>query len=160
MKSPLHACFYGIILSLLPLTQAFGQYPATTLEIEPATEIFRVTEQMPIFPDCAEMPDIPGNTAKNDCSQRKMTAYIQSQLQYPEAARKARVKGRVTVQFIVEADGTVSNIACIGDIGYGCCEEAVRVIETMNALPERWSPGKHRGRPVRVQIVAPVQFKL
>lgn len=121
-------------------------------------EIFKVVEQMPRFPGCE---DIDGNNEeKMDCSQKLMLEYIYRNLQYPEEAKAAGVEGRVVVQFIIERNGELTDVKIARDIGYGCGEEAVRVVNLMNSMDEKWIPGMQRGKPVRVQFTLPVQFKL
>lgn len=66
------------------------------------------------------------------------------------------IEGRVFVQFIIEKDGSISQVEAIRGIGESCDEEAVRVV----ASAPRWEPGKQRGKPVRVKMVLPISFKL
>lgn len=119
-------------------------------------DIFKVVEQMPRFPGC---DDLSGEEA-NNCAQDKMLRYIYENITYPAEARKNGVEGGCVVSFIVERDGTLSDLRLIKDIGSGCGEEAKRVIASMNDLPERWQPGIQRGKKVRVQFNLPVLFKL
>jgi protein TonB len=51
-------------------------------------------------------------------------------------------------------------MSVVRDIGGGCGEEALRIVTLMNSMPERWTPGKQRGRPVRVMFTLPIRFKL
>lgn len=67
-----------------------------------------------------------------------------------------RISGRVYVQFIVEKDGSISNIEVVKGIGGGCDEEAVRVLGNAPA----WKPGKQRGRPVKVKMTIPIFFTI
>lgn len=121
-------------------------------------EIFKVVEQMPRFPGC---DDFPGdNTAKIDCANKKLMEFIYSNIQYPAIARENNIEGTVVVQFVVDTDGRISNAKVVRDIGAQCGEEALRIVEMMNQMPERWTPGKQRGRPVRVLFMLPVKFKL
>ena len=82
--------------------------------------------------------------------------YISTNLRYPDQARKMGVEGKVFVQFIVDKDGSITDVQAIKGIGEGCDEEAVRVIEGSN----KWIPGKQRGRPVKVKMILPITFKL
>ncbi len=66
------------------------------------------------------------------------------------------IEGKVFVEFVVDKDGTITNVKAIKGIGAGCDEEAKRVIE---GAP-KWSPGKQRGRPVKVRMILPITFKL
>ena len=103
-------------------------------------EIFKVVEVMPEF---------PGGAAK-------MMEYIQKNMKYPMMARESDIQGRVFVNFVVEPDGSISNVAVIRGIGGGCDEEAVRVVESM----PKWNPGKQRGTAVRCAFTVPIIFKL
>ena len=102
-----------------------------------------------VFLSVEENPKFPGGPAK-------LLEYIQKNLEYPEAARENEIQGRVFVGFIVEEDGSVSNVKILRGIGYGCDEEAIRLV---NSLP-KFKPGKQRGKPIRVQYTLPIVFKL
>jgi protein TonB len=82
--------------------------------------------------------------------------YLQKNLKYPEQARRMNVEGKVFVQFIIDKDGSPTDITVLKGIGSGCDEEAVRVIKNM----PKWTPGKQRGKPVRVRMSLPIVFKL
>ena len=66
------------------------------------------------------------------------------------------IEGKVYVQFVVDKDGTLTDVKALKGIGAGCDEEAVRVIQEA----PKWKPGKQRGRPVKVRMVLPIIFKL
>ncbi len=83
-------------------------------------------------------------------------SYLSDHLKYPVSALRVGVSGRVFVQFVVEKDGSLSNILVVKGIGFGCDEEAVRVLK--NAPP--WQPGKQRGRAVRVRQSLPIFFEI
>ena len=121
-------------------------------------EIFKIVEQMPRFPGC---DDFPGdNSAKSDCANKKLMEFIYSNIQYPAIARENNVEGTVVIQFVVDTDGSISNAKVVRDIGAQCGDEALRIVELMNNMPEKWTPGKQRGRPVKVLFMLPVKFKL
>lgn len=82
--------------------------------------------------------------------------YLNEELKYPMGATRLGVQGMVFVRFIIEKDGSITDVEVVKGIGAGCDEEAIRVIE--NAPP--WKPGKQRGKPVRVRKVIPVRFIL
>lgn len=115
--------------------------PVVEVEVEEKPEeVFKVVEQKPEFPD--------GEAA--------MLKFIYDNIKYPAIARENGVEGMVVVSFVVEKDGSISDAKIARDIGAGCGQEAVRVV---NMMP-KWNPGKQRGRPVRVQFNLPVKFKL
>ena len=82
--------------------------------------------------------------------------YLERKLKYPQLARERNVIGRVTVEFIVNEDGIISNTRIVKGIGAGCDEEALRVV---NAMP-KWRPGKQNGKPVKVYLILPISFQL
>ena len=96
-----------------------------------------------------EEPQFPGG-------ERGLLDYIAENVVYPQTAIEEAVQGRVFVNFIVEPDGSVSNAKVLRGIGYGCDEEAVRVIESLLT----WEPGRRRDKEVRVAMTVPVNFKL
>lgn len=85
-----------------------------------------------------------------------MYAYIQKNLKYPEKAKAEGIEGRVFVQFVIEKDGSISNILIKRAIGGGCEEAAVEMIKNM----PKWKPGKQKGKPVRFQFTLPIKFEL
>ena len=82
--------------------------------------------------------------------------FLQNNIQYPEKAREVGISGTIIVTFVVEKDGSLTDIRILRGIGGGCDEEAVRVIKLM----PNWNPGKQRGKAVRVQFNMPVKFTL
>lgn len=92
------------------------------------------------------MPDFAGN----------LNEYLSKKLKYPELAKENNVQGRVTVQFVVNEDGSISEAKVLKGIGGGCDEEALRVINNM----PRWKPGMHNGKAVRVYMNIPIVFQL
>lgn len=79
---------------------------------------------------------------------------IGQNINFPKAARNKHIVGKVFVQFVIEKDGSVSEIKTIKGIGYGCDQEAERVI----ALSPKWIPGRLKGQPVRQRFVLPITF--
>lgn len=116
--------------------------------VAPEIEEEEVVEQE-VFTIVEEMPGYPGGDAK-------MYEYLGKNIKYPQIARESSIQGRVFVNFVVEPDGSVTNVKVLRGIGGGCDEEAMRVIKS---LP-KWKPGKQRGKAVRVSYQIPVFFKL
>ncbi|MDX2303291.1 MAG: energy transducer TonB [Microscillaceae bacterium] len=79
-----------------------------------------------------------------------------TKIEYPKQARRMGVEGRVFVQFVVDKDGSLTDIKVLKGIGAGCDEEAIRALKEM----KKWKPGKQRGRPVKQRMSIPVFFKL
>ncbi len=109
-------------------------------EEEQEDEIFQVVEQDPEYPGGVDA----------------LYKFIQQNLKYPQLAKENNITGRVFVTFVVEKDGSVSNVKAARDIGGGCGAEAVRVIKSM----PKWTPGKQRGKAVRAAYTLPVNFVL
>jgi len=103
-------------------------------------EVFVVVEDMPQFPG--------GDEA--------MLKFLYSQLVYPRLALEYKIEGRVVVQFVIAPNGRIEDATILRGIGFGCDEEALRVV---NAMPA-WTPGRQRGRAVRVRYNLPVLFRL
>jgi len=88
--------------------------------------------------------------------EQKLFEFIGKNVVYPQEAIDAGIEGKVFVEFYIEKDGTVCDAKVLRGIGYGCDEEALRVI----GLMPKWSPGKQRGKAVRVRYTLPINFKL
>ena len=116
-----------------------GEFPALWADDE-ELEVYQIVEQMPKFPGGEE----------------KMMEFVKKNVKYPQKAVEAGAQGRVFVGFVIEKDGSVGDVKLLRGIGYGCDEEAIRVVESM----PKWKPGMHRGEPVRVSYQIPVWFKL
>ena len=82
--------------------------------------------------------------------------YVIATLTYPEEARANGIEGKVFVQFLVTEEGKITEVKTIKGIGYGCDEEAERIMKHANP----WRPGKQRGNPVEVKMVLPISFRL
>jgi TonB family protein len=81
--------------------------------------------------------------------------FLQENIKYPASAQKANISGKVYTQFIVNTDGTISNVTTLKSVGYGCDEEAIRVLKLA-----KWTPGKQNGRVVRSRFTVPINFQL
>ena len=122
-------------------------------------ELFKVVDQMPLFPGCDELENGPYHEMKQ-CADRKMLEYIYSNVVYPTEAHEAKVEGMSVISFIVERDGTLSNVQILRNPGAGTGEEALRVVNKMNLDGLRWRAGTQDGKAVRVQYNMPIKFKL
>lgn len=121
-------------------------------------EIIKVPDQMPRFPGC-ELLDVDLKE-KSVCATQHLLDYLYREIDYPALARANGIEGMAVVQFVVEPDGSISEIKLLRDPGAGCGKAAVRVVKQMNKMGEKWTPGRQRGRPVRVLYTLPVKFKL
>ncbi|MEC7479123.1 MAG: energy transducer TonB [Bacteroidota bacterium] len=112
---------------------------------------FAIIEDVPLFPGCERV----AKSKRRDCFQEKIQQHIRKNFRYPEIAQEMGIQGRVFVQFTISKDGSISGIRTRGP-DKNLEKEADRII---SKLP-RMTPGKQRGRPVRVPFSVPITFKL
>lgn len=108
-----------------------------------------VVDEASIFTVVESMPEFPGGL-------QELYNYLGNNIKYPVMAKESGIQGRVFVTFVVERDGSITDVRVMRGIGGGCDEEAIRVVQSM----PKWQPGKQRGKPVRVQYNLPVRFTL
>lgn len=114
---------------------------------------FAVIEDIPVFPGCENV----AKTKRLECFQEQMAKHIKKNQQYPERAMEDNIQGRVSVMFVIDKDGSITNVQVRGPKGGELLEkEAKRVIEK---LP-KFKPGMQRGKPVKVKYSQPITFKL
>ena len=101
---------------------------------------FRVVEDLPQFPGGAV----------------ELMKWLTKNLRYPQQAQKKKIEGKVIVQFIVTADGSMSNLQIIKKLEASCDNEAMRVMRMM----PKWKPGVQEGKPCRTMVCIPIVFKL
>lgn len=104
------------------------------------TKIFTVVEQMPMYPG--------GDAA--------LMGYLRDNIKYPTIAAENGVQGRVVVGFVVERDGSITDVKILRGVDPSLDREAMRVVKSM----PRWNPGKQNGSAVRVKYQVPVSFRL
>lgn len=109
-------------------------------EEESAQQIFTVVETMPEFPG----------------GQAALLSFLAKSIKYPVIAQENGIQGRVSCSFVVNKDGSIVDAEVIRGVDPSLDKEALRVI---NSMP-KWSPGKQRGKPVRVKYTVPVTFRL
>ena len=112
---------------------------------------FAVIEDVPIFPGCERVK----KSERRNCFQEKMNKHIRKNFRYPEIAQEMGIQGRVYVNFIIAKDGKITNIRMRGP-DKNLENEAQRIIAELPSM----TPGKQRGRPVRVPFSIPITFRL
>jgi protein TonB len=124
------------------IDEPVGNAPVSKAVVEeaPSNEIFTSVEVTPEFPGGMD----------------KFYAYLGKAIRYPAVARENNVSGRVIVTFVVERDGSLTDVKALRGPGSGLEEEAVRAVKSS----PHWRPGKQNGRDVRVQYTVPVVFTL
>ena len=106
---------------------------------------------MPIFPGCEGVK----KSERRDCFQKQINIHIHKNFRYPEIAQEMGIQGRVYVSFIISKDGSITNISMRGP-DKNLEKEAHRIISKLPLM----TPGKQRGRPVRVPFSIPIIFRL
>lgn len=111
----------------------------TTISAD-SNEVFDVVDELPSFPGGID----------------KYRVFLSANIIYPRMARDLGIQGRVILQFVVEKDGSLTDIVVIRSLGAGLDEEAIRVIQKS----PKWNPGKQQGKLVRVKYTVPIIFSL
>ncbi len=127
------------------VTEETKNVEITQVKVEEEEEV----AEEPIFTVVESEPEFPGGM-------EALYKYLAQNIKYPQLARENGITGKVYVTFVVEKDGSIANPRILRDIGGGCGAEAIRVVKAM----PKWSPGKQRGKAVRVQFNLPVNFNL
>lgn len=96
----------------------------------------------------SEKPAFPGGDSR-------LLEYINSERHYPDEAYKAGIQGRVTCSFIINTDGSVSNVTLLKSVEESLNREAVRIFRIMPS----WIPGSHNGMPVPVRVIRSIPFR-
>ena len=112
---------------------------------------FAIIEDVPLFPGCERV----AKSKRRQCFQEQMNKHISKNFRYPEIAQEMGIQGRVFVQFMIGKDGSISGIRTRGP-DKNLEKEAKRIIDKLPKM----TPGKQRGRPVRVPFSIPITFRL
>jgi len=127
--------------SLTAASQPVRQNPNSSAQSQVSdTDIFVIVETQPAFPE--------GDDARLE--------FLRQNMKYPEKAKEEGIQGRVVLQFIVEKDGSLSNVEIVRGVDPELDAEAIRLVLSM----PKWIPGKQRGVDVRVRYTLPVTFRL
>ena len=129
-----------IMLSLMAIFGLTTVSAQKTVVAEKNQQVFDVVEQMP------EYPGGPG----------ALIEYLSQNVKYPEDAKQQKIEGRVLATFVVETDGSVSNVEVVKPAFPSLDAEAVRLLLAM----PKWTPGKQNGKVVRVKFTVPISFNL
>ena len=151
-----------LILLCLPMI-GFGQEDDLIIEDFDDNAPFYVVEQMPEFP-CIDIKinsydengEIIGYRTKEYCGQEGLMRYIAKNVRYPQIAKEYNITGKVYVQFVVDKDGSVTDVKILRGVDKNLDTEALRVIRS---LP-KFKPGMQRGKPAKVIYTIPIRFRL
>ena len=113
------------------------------------TEVSRKLQGTAVFEVVEEMPEFPGGVDA-------MMEYLQKELRYPESTKEKGIQGRVTVQFIIDKEGNVTNSKVTRSVDKDMDTEAIRLVKAM----PKWKPGMQKGKAVAVKYTVPVEFRL
>ena len=125
------------LMAMLGLTTVNAQ---KTVVAQKNQQVFDVVEQMPEYPG----------------GMQALFEYLSQNLKYPEDAKQQKVEGRVIAIFVVETDGSISNVEVVKPVFPSLDAEAVRVLSDM----PKWKPGMQSGKVVRVKYTVPINFQL
>ena len=128
-----------------------GIFPTKSFILESLDVPFAIIEDVPLFPGCERVK----KSQRRKCFQEKMARHISKNFRYPEIAQEMGIQGRVYVQFVIDKDGTITAIRTRGP-DKNLEKEANRIIAKLPKM----TPGKQRGRPVRVPFSIPITFRL
>lgn len=123
---------------------------ATQVQIVEFAEEEETVDEQEIFLVVEDMPTFQGQ------EKDAFRVYIQQNLRYPVIAQENGISGRVYVSFVVDRDGSITNVQVVRGVDPSLDREAVRVVKSS----PKWTPGKQRGRPVRVSFTFPIVFQL
>lgn len=137
-----------IALTLITANNLYAQTNETLKETAPPQEPHRKENKEEVFEVVEKMPEYPGGI-------KEMITFIAENLRYPQELAGSNILGRVITNFIVNKDGSISNIEVIRGIDPLLDAEAVRVISTM----PNWNPGLILGEPVNVRFTLPIMFR-
>lgn len=122
----------------------------------PAASAASTSADAPVMEDPNLKRVTPEMAAHPEMGTEDFFVYLKKNQKYPAKARKNQVQGRVMVEFVVEKDGSLSNLKVIQKMGSGLDEEAVRLIEK----GPKWVPAQYNGQPIRQKMILPVIFQL
>lgn len=132
---------------LIPQQAKENQEKSSQIEVSKASQASASGEEISTQVD--KPPSYPGG-------EKAMIDFLVINIKYPEQAKKKGIQGKVFVTYVVETDGSITNVKVLRGIGGGCDEEAIRVIKLM----PKWNPGMNKGKPVKVQFKLPINFTL
>ncbi len=153
-KNSMHKIVHLALLSMIVGLLSIGNAKATETNL-PLHSMISVENEAVLSTDtvvftvCEKMPEYPGGPTA-------LFSYLAEKIQYPAESVQKNEQGRAVVQFIVEKDGSLSNIHIIRSVTPKLDAEAIRVVKSM----PKWTPGKQKGKSVRVKYTCPITFRL
>lgn len=115
---------------------------------------YKETETLPRFAGCEKI--VGTEEEKKVCADKKMMNYVYQKLKYPKQARKDGIDGIALVRFVIDKDGTVTDIKVLRGLCKEIKEECIKLVSNM----PKWIPGYYKGEPVKVKYTLPIKFNL
>ena len=128
------------MMAIAACMMTLGAQAQVKNETTTSENVFDVVEDMPQYPD----------------GMQGMMKFLIENISYPKDAQEKKISGRVLVTFVVEKDGSISNVETVKSVFPSLDDEAVRVVKSM----PNWKPGKQNGKVVRVKYTLPISFSL
>ncbi len=128
---------------------AFCSQPVAEVADTLKSDSVSVSKGNTIYGKIDQMPSFPGG-------ERALRRYLARSVHYPKEAQANGVEGRVFVKYVIATDGSVVNVRVVRPLDPFLDREAERVVRSM----PKWTPGMHKGKPIRVQITVPINFVL
>jgi len=151
---------FGNPLSEVVRTELYFSLDRTAKKLSPlpyegnysiATINFAIIEEVPVFPGCENYPE---NSLRN-CFNQKMMEHISKNFRYPKKAFRKKISGRVNTMFTIDTKGNITEIRA-----FGADEILIKEARRIISLLPRITPGKQKGKPVRVPFAIPITFRL
>ena len=141
----------NLMYNLLKSTYKLNHWKSAVQNNKTITQYF----DLPIGKDIEEVFTVIEETATPVGGFPDFYKFVFKNLKYPQEAKRKGIEGKVYVQFIIQMDGSISDIKVIHSLGFGCDEEAIRIM----SIAPKWIPGKQRGNPVRQRYTLPIIFR-
>ena len=117
-----------------------------------STKVYDIVEQVPVWGSCVELTGKEAET----CTYEQLAKHVVAETKYPNKARKKGLEGKVLVEFVIDTDGAVVDVAILRGVHPLLDNEAIRVVQS---FPD-FIPGQQRGKPVKVRYRLPMNFAL
>lgn len=166
---------YGMDEAALRVVNAFprwtpaqenGKAVATKLTIpfifalpkkENNSDVYEVVDEMPRFPGCESETDA---TKRKECSELALLKHLYNSLKYPKDAMEADAQGTVVASFVINKEGYIEDAKIVRSVYPSLDAQVLKITQAMNEMPDRWIPGKHDDKIVKVRYNLPVLFRI
>jgi protein TonB len=151
--------------STLVTTNKVEKDPKASSKKEEEPNTYAIVGVLPRFPGCEVLEG--DHQKKKNCADQRFIQWVYTQIRYPRMAVENGISGTAIVSFTITEYGTIIDCETVRDPGGGCGQEALRIVQSMNELPRRWTAGSEtltaegeRGKDVRLKYNLPISFKL